>query len=194
MKYHHPSFLWELKRRFDETFDVYDHHLTIYIVTENKYFSQEILRGLIVEAITDALIAPHDTPDGPRQRSLFDTPPEPHLDALKAALLARCDYLEKREILTAGGERFEWRVNCKRMQEIIADVRTAQDVNLALGVMQGDLFISNRLLYKKILRYQGRAFSDRRLRDLMEQLEIEGYVKGNGHLRSYGRDVLCKRQ
>jgi hypothetical protein len=190
MKYHHPSFLWELKRRFDDSFQVYDHHLVIYIVTDNKYFSQEILQGLIIEAITDALITPQGTPDGPRQRSLFDTPPEPHLDALRGALLDRCEYLQKREILTASGERYEWRVDCKALQDIIASVRTSQDAKLALTVIQGDLFVSNRLLYKKILRYQGRAFSERRIRALMAGLEEQELIEGNGHLRTYGRNVL----
>lgn len=190
MKYHHPSFLWEFTRRFDASFDVYDHHLTVYIITENKYFSQEILQGLIIEAITDALITPQGTPDGTRQRSLFDTPPEAHLDALRGALLDRCDYLQKREILTAAGDRYEWRVDCKMLQEMIATIRTEQDAKLALSVIQGDLFISNRLLYKKILRYQGRAFSERRIRALMSELEEQEAIRGNGKLRTYGRNVL----
>ena len=85
MKYHHPSFLWELQRRFDVSFDVYDHHFIIYVVSGNPYFTAELLAELVIEAMLDALITPQGTPDGPRQRSLFDAPPAAHLDALRDA-------------------------------------------------------------------------------------------------------------
>ncbi len=190
MKYHHPSFLWELKRRFDATFDVYDHHFVVYVVTENKYFTQELLQGIVSEAIRDALISPQGTLDGPRSRSLFDAPPATHLDALHSALLSRSDYLQKREIQTAAGDRFEWRVDCRHLQDLISAIRREEDVKLATGMIHGDLFVSNRLLYKKILRYHGRAFSEKRIRELMDRLEELEIVKGNGKLRTYGRDIL----
>jgi hypothetical protein len=190
MKYHHPSFFWEFQRRFDATFDVYDHHFIVYVVTANKYFTAELLIGILIEAITDALIAPQGTPDGPRQRSLFDAPPAPHLDALKIALQEHGGYLQTRTIQTGAGERIEWQIDCQQVQQVIAEVRKVEDAKLAQRLIAGDLFISNRLLAKKFYRYHGRALSEKRIRDIMLTLEMQGIIRGNGHLRTYGRDIL----
>lgn len=190
MKYHHPSFVWELQRRFDASFDVYDHHFIIYVITANKYFTAEILTGIIIEAITDALITPQGTPDGPRLRSLFESPPEPHLDALKNALREHGEICHKRTIQTGAGDRFEWQIDCMAIQRIIADVRKTEDSKLAHDLIAGDLFTSHRLLQKKIYRYYGRAFSDKRIREVMLMLESQGVIRGNGHVRTHGRNVL----
>jgi hypothetical protein len=190
MKFHAPSFVWHLKRRFDITFDVYEHNWTLYLVTDNKYFSQTLLKDLIIEAMTDALDMPLNAPDGVRQRSLLDAPIDTHLDALQAALRERTDYVSFRTISTINGERFEWRVDLRMIQAIVSEVRKAQDVELCKHLIQGDLFVSSRLLEKKILHSVGVAFSDRRLRDALALMEAQGLIKGNGHLRTHGREVL----
>jgi hypothetical protein len=190
MKFHAPSFLWQLKRRFDVSFDVYDHNLIAYILTDNKYFTERICKGLIAEALIDSLDAPLAAPDGPRQRSLLDAPIDTHIGALQAALSDRNDYLAFRLISTVAGERYEWRVDMRRLQEMIADVRRQCDAELCKELIRGDLFISDRLLTKKLLRSVGVAFSDRRIRDVMRSLELQGVIRGNGHLRTMGRDVL----
>lgn len=190
MKYHHPSFLWELQRRFDASFDVYDHHFVIYVVTDNPYCTAEIVAGIVTEAITDALIAPQGAPDGPRQRSLFDAPPAAHLAALQNALKEHGEYLHKRTIQTGAGERIEWQIDGLALQRIIAEIRKAEDAKLAKDLIDGDLFVSNRLLAKKFFHSTGRALSEKRVRDIMLTLEMQGIIRGNGHFRTYGRDVL----
>jgi hypothetical protein len=190
MKYHHPSFLWELQRRFDITFNVYDHHFIVYLITDNKYFTAEILQNIISEALQDALCAPQDPPSRAPCRDLFPTPPRAHLDALHRALCGRDDYLKKRTILTGAGEKFEWQVDCQVIRRIVADVRLAEDVLIALQMIGGDLFVSERLLKQKFWHTHGRALSDHRLREILYALEDAQFVKGNGHTKTYGRDIL----
>jgi hypothetical protein len=189
MKYHHPSFVWELQRRFDASFGFYDHHFIIYVITDNKYFTADILTGIIIEAITDALRTPQGAPDGPQQRSLFDAPPASHLAALQNALRGHGELCQKRTIQTGAGDRFEWQIDCLVIQRVIADVRKAEDSKMAHMMIAGDLFTSYRLLQKKIYCYYGLAFSDKRIRDIMLTLEMQGIIHGNGHLRTYGRDI-----
>lgn len=190
MKFHAPSFLWHLKRRFDVTFDIYDHNWICYLVTDNKYFTEPICKGLVSEALIDALDAPLAAPDGPRQRSVLDAPIDTHLAALLATLHDRSDYVSFRLISTVAGERYEWRIDMRRLQEMIAEVRRQCDTELCKELIRGDLFVSDRLLTKKLLRSVGVAFSDRRIRDVMRSLEMQGVIRGNGHLRTMGRDVL----
>lgn len=190
MKFHLPSFMWQFQRRFDITFDVYAHNWTCYVITENKYFTEGLLKDLLIEALIDALDSPLDAPDGPRQRSLLDAPIDTHIDALQAALRERSEYLSFRTISTSAGERYEWRIDLRTLQTIVSEVRQAQDVELCKRLIRGDIFISDRLLEKKILHTIGVAFSDRRIRDVMHTLEMQGIIKGNGHLRTHGREVL----
>jgi hypothetical protein len=146
----------------------------------------------LIEAVIQSCDAPLDAPDGPRQRSLFDAPPEAHCDALREALAERSDYAEIHHISTEIGERIEYRIKLRMIQDIVIRVRREQDVLIAVKLMQGEIFFSDRLLNLKMRKLYGREFSNRRCRQIMNDLVDMGYCKNNGHLRSAGREVIWK--
>ena len=190
MKMHLPSFKWYFQRQFDANFEVWFHGMTVYVETANRFFTLAILQTIVVTAIMDALDAPLSAPDGPRQRSLLDAPIDTHLDAVQGALREHCNYIQKHTILGPDGERYEWRVDLRQVQQIIIETRRSQDVEMAKTLLQGELFMSDRLLEHHILHRVGVCFSNRRIREITKILVEEGILKNNGNLRTHGREVL----
>jgi hypothetical protein len=190
MKFHSPSFLHYLKAQLDISFDVYAHNWICYVSTSNKYFTREILTELIIDAMVNALDAPLAAPDGPRQRSLLDAPMDTHIDAVGVTLSAHRDYLTKQTISTPAGERYEYRIDLKALRRLIIATRRAQDVEVSKTLLQGEVYMSDRLLEKRFLRFTGIAISNRRAREIMQALVDQGLLKNNGNLRTAGREVL----
>ena len=190
MRFHYPSFQDYFTRLFDESFVVYFHNYNAFITSTNRYFSTEKLKGLVWEAIEKSLDNPYNPPKNARLRSLIDAPIDTHMDALQDALLERETYIEKQSISGGGGEAIVYRVDLKMLERIVIDVRQEQDVELALHLIAGEIFMSDRFLEKKILNTVGVAFSNRRCRLIMHALEEIGAVKKNGNLRTAGREVM----
>lgn len=192
MKFHAPSFVFFLRKRFDVSFDIYTHNWIVYVTTFNKYFTSNMLRNLVSEAMIDALDAPLAAPDGPRRRSVLDAPIDVHIAAVEAALQDRRDYLEKRTISPQeGGERIEFRIFLKRLRDIVIECRKNQDVEVSKHLIAGEVFMSDRLLEKRFLRFTGIAISNRRAREIMQSLVDQGILKNNGNLRTAGREVIA---
>lgn len=192
MKLHPPSVLHYLRTKLDLSFDIFAHNWTIYVYCSQPYFTSRMMQEVIIEAITDALDAPLAAPDGPRRRSVLDAPLGTHLDALAAALSDRCDYLQKRAVLTQeGGRGLEYRIDVKVLRAIMIEVRQTQDRELTKRLIAGEVFVSERLLEKRFLRFTGIAISNRRARFILKDLENEGVIKSNGNLRTAGREVIA---
>lgn len=191
MKFHRPSFLHYLTTLLPERlFSIYAHRWTLHVIPPNRYFTWRLMHEYLTEAVVTSCAAPLDAPDGPRQRSLFDAPPAAHLDALRVALSERSDYAEIHHITTLIGERVEFRIDLKAIQSLVSQVRREQDVNLSIVLMQGEVFMSERLLNLKMRRLYGREISNRRCRQVMAELVTRGLCKNNGNLRTAGREVL----
>ncbi|MGD9125739.1 MAG: hypothetical protein PVH19_00035 [Planctomycetia bacterium] len=190
MRFHQPSLLYYLEQALDASFNLYAHNWTLYVVPPNAFFSWPLMQRYLIEALIQALEAPRGAPDGPQQRSLFESPPEPHCDALRGALAERSDYAEIHHIQTGRGERLEYRINLRLIQEIVIQVRREQDTLIAVKLLQGEIFMSERLLNLKLRRLYGREFSTRRCRQIMHDLVTMGLCKNNGNLRTAGREVM----
>jgi len=192
MKFHLPSFKWYFERQFDYTFDIWFHGWTAYVETRNPFFTQKILTEIVITAITEALDAPLDAPDGPRRRSVLDAPIDTHIDAVQGALSERYEYLQKQTISTEHGERYEWQIDLRSVQRILIETRQTQDVEISKKIIaeHGKFFVSDRLLEKQILHRIGVCFSNRRVREITKALVDEGVLKNNGHLRTHGREVV----
>lgn len=188
---HYPSFRWYFEQQFDKSFLVYFNNWRGYVLTQNKYFTSEKLKYLVIHAVRQAIDAPIGVPDGARRRSLLDVPLETHCDALLDALLDRCDYLEKRVFCDAEiGEKYEWRVNVKMIQDLLIETRKVQDLELGKQLLQGEVFMSDNLMSKKLYHTIGVCFSARRVREITRALTELGYLKNNGKLRTHGREVV----
>lgn len=192
MRYHHPSFMHYFEQKFPIDFCLYAYNWTLYVIPPHDYFSGRLLCQYVTEALIEALEAPLDAPDGPRQRSLFEAPPVPHCEALAGALADSWEYL-----LNAGRihfergeeERIEYRVNLRVIQGIVQDVRRSEDVKLALLMIDGEFFMSDRLLIHKIRQTRGRDIGPRRAREALRGLIELGFCHNNGRLRTAGREV-----
>ena len=188
---HYPSFRWYFQQQFDQSFLVYFNNWRAYVLTQNKYFTKKRLQYLVIHAVRQAIDKPIGTPDGARQRSLLDVPIESHCGALLDALKDRCDYLEKQTICDLEiGEKYEWRVDVKKIQEIIILARQQEDLALGKELLRGEIFMSDNLLQKKIYHTLGVCFSARRVREITRLLTEQGYLKCNGYLRTHGREVV----
>jgi len=190
MRFHQPSFMHYLTQSLDASFNVYAHNWRLYVIPPHKFFTWPLMHTYLIDAVVRSCDAPCDAPDGPRQRSLFEAPPESHLDALRDALSARSDYAEIHHISTETGERLEYRIDLKAIQQLVITVRREQDTRIAMHLLGGEIFMSERLLNLKLRRLYGREFSNRRCRQILHDLEIMGVCKGNGHLRTAGREVV----
>jgi hypothetical protein len=188
---HYPSFRWYFQQQFDQSFLVYFNNWKAYILTQNKYFTSEKLKTLVLQAVERSFDEPIGAPDGARNRSLLDLPLETHCEALLDALRDRCDYLEKRVFSDDEiGEKYEWRVDMKTVQDILIETRKTLDLKLGQTLIQGEVFMSDNLLYKKIYHTVGVCFSARRVREITRGLTERGYLKNNGNLRTHGREVV----
>jgi len=190
MRFHHPSVIYYLEQLLDESFNIYAHRWTLYVIPPNAYCTWPILHEFVIEAVLRSCESPLGSPQGPEARSLFESPPEPHLDALRGALADRSDYAEIHHISTGRGERLEYRINLRMIQDIMIAVRREQDILIAVKLMQGELFMSERLLNLKLRRRYGREISMRRCKQIMNDLVAMGLCKNNGNLRTAGREVL----
>ena len=188
---HYPSFRWYFEQQFDKSFLVYFNNWRGYVLTQNKYFTSERLKYLVIHAVRQAIDEPIGVPDGARKRSLLDVPLETHCDALLDALKDRCEYLEKQTFCDEEtGERYEWRVDVKMIQDLLIAARKVQDFELGKQLLQGEVFMSDNLMSKKLYHTIGVCFSARRVREITRLLTEQGYLKNNGHLRTHGREVV----
>ena len=160
-------------------------------MTQNKYFTQERLQYLVIHAVRQAIDEPLGVPDGARRGSLLDLPIEEHCGALLGTLHDRCEYIEKRVFCDEErGERYEWRVDIKKIQDLIIAIRRQKDLDLGKEMIQGEVFMSDHLMHKKIYHTFGVYFSARRVREITRGLTDLGYLKNNGALRTHGREVM----
>jgi hypothetical protein len=188
---HYPSFKWYFEQQFDRSFLVYFNNWRAYVLTQNKYFTSERLKYLIIHAVRQAIDEPLGQPDGARKRSLLDVPLEEHCDALLDALKDRCDYIGNRVYFDEEiGNRYEWIVDVKKIQDLIIEVRRQQDLELGKQLLQGEIFMSDNLMGKKLYHTIGIYFSARRVREITRTLTEQGYLKTNGYLRTHGREVV----
>jgi hypothetical protein len=88
------------------------------------------------------------------------------------------------------GERYEWRVDIKKIQNLIIEIRRTKDIDLGKEMIQGEIFMSDNLLHKKIYHAIGVCFSARRVREITRGLTEQGFLRNNGNLRTHGREVM----
>lgn len=149
------------------------------------------MKYLVIHAVRQAIDEPIGKPDGARKRSLIDVPIETHCDALLDALKDRGDYIEKQTFIDQEtGERYEWRVDVKKIQDLIIAIRREKDLELGKELIKGEIFMSDNLMHKKIYHTIGICFSARRVREITRGLTEQGYLKNNGYLRTHGREVV----
>jgi hypothetical protein len=191
MHFHFPSFWFQFERRFGAGFDVYHHNLTIYIVTQDAAFTRHQLMDIITDALLASLQDPLAAPHRPTWKPDIIAGPLPgHLDALADALLYRCDFVACGSIQTAAGEMQEYRIDVRALERIVIEVRKAADVKLGRQILQGELVTSINLMTQRIYHQFGRAFAEKRVREMLKTLEQQGVIHGNGNLRTRGRDVI----
>lgn len=190
MRFHYPSFKQYFEGKFDDSFNLYNHNWRYHVIPPNKYFSTSLLQELVTEALIESLESPVDPLNSAQHRSLFVAPPVAHVEALQKAMLDRTDYIEKGAILTGVGERIEYRIDLQIIQYLVIEIRREQDVEMALQILPGEIWVSDRGLEERIYRMYGRRFSNRRCRDILHALEEQGVIKNNGKLRTFGREVL----
>lgn len=190
MRFHYPSFTQYFERKFDESFNLYVHNWRYHVIPSNPYFTQSLLQGLVTEAVIESLESPVGTLNSSQRRSLFVAPPVAHIEALKEVMRDRTDYIEKATIMTGVGERVEYKIDLQVIQHLVIEIRRAQDVLMAIQILPGEIWVSDRGLEERIYRMYGRRFSNRRCRDILHTLEEQGVIKNNGKLRTFGREVL----
>jgi len=190
MKFHYASFVHYFTRQFDVSFNVYAHNWILRLIPPNPYFTWKLMQEYTIKALVESLEDPLCPPDGPRQRSLFEAPPVPHIEALELALYRRTNYAEIHQIQTGAGERREYRIFMKVLRAIVIEVRDEQDVALAVKLLPGEVCMSDRLLMEKIKRVHGREFSKGRCQHIMNMLVKMNCCENNGSLRFAGREVL----
>lgn len=190
MHFHFPSFWFQFERRFGLGFNVYHHNLIIYVVT-SEAFNRHQLLNIISDALLDALQHPLAEPQRRTWRPDIITGPLPgHLDALENALLYRCDFVAESTIKTAAGEMLEYRIDVRQLEQVLIAVRKAEDAKLGRQVLHGEIFTSINLMQLQIYQKYGRAFGEKRVRQMLDTLEDQGVIHGNGNLRTKGRDVV----
>lgn len=187
MTFHYPSFVFHLERKFDLSFDVYAHNWIAHVITGNMYFTLSLVQGMVIEALLESLMC---APDGSPYYSLTNPPLETHLEALRRALLGSQAYLDKGTVFTGAGERIDYRIDLRLLQHLVIQIRKEQDVALAAKLLPGEIFMSDRLLCKKIHHTIGVNFPLKRCQDIMHMLADLGYVENNGNIRYCGREVL----
>lgn len=178
------------EQKFPVDFNIYAYNWTLHVIPPHPYFSGHYLCQYITKALIEALETPLDAPDGPRERSLFEAPPVPHCEALADALADSWEYLlNTGRLHTERGERLEYKLNLRVIQGIVQDVRRSEDVKLALLMIAGEFFMSDRLLIHKIRHTRGRDIGPRRAREALRGLVELGFCQNNGRLRTAGREV-----
>lgn len=193
MRFHYPSFLYYFEQYLPQDFSWFHHNGLIHLYTHNPYIRISALQELTAQVVERSLDEPLDAPRGPRERSLLDAPIDKHSEALKVALLVRKDYLQYQgKQPVQGGERsiYGYLIDLGQVQQILIEVRREEDVKLAMLLIEGEIFMSDRLLEKKILYTIGVAFSNRRIREITSELVKRNILKSNGRLRTHGREVM----
>lgn len=190
MIFHFPSFSYYFAQQFDDSFNIYFYNLFLYVIPPNRYFSAALLGEFVTDAMVKMVEDPLLPPSGPRARSLFESPPEPHCLALREALSLSWDYLyDYRVFESEAGERGEYRVNLRVLRGIVQDVRLSEDVKRAERLLDGEFFVSERGLVIKGLRHDGRDIGRYRSARVIKGLEELEYYRRNGNLRTLGREI-----
>jgi len=191
-KFHYPSFKWYVSQRLRSLcVSFYIRNWYLFVLSYDEDFTRGELQDIIIGCVLASIDAPQGAPDGARLGALIDAPLAAHCGALEDALLVRKDYLVKRDIRSADGiTGEEFIVNLRKLNQIVVEVRQRKDLDLVTALIKGDKTISYRGLQDK-LRYRfGVYFSDRRIRRIMQNLDKRGKTATNGHLRTYGRDII----
>lgn len=191
MRFHIPSFLEYLKNGLPHDVAMMHHHYICYIVSLYP-LRKDFLQDVVCRAVVHTFESPLAPPDGPEERSLIGGLLDQHRGALENALHDQDTYLQ---IIKQDGEntrekRHEYRIDINALRDILRTIRLQHDASLVLNLIQNDFFVSTRYLEKKIYLTTGKAFSRRRIDDVLHELEKQGYVKNNGYRKTYGREVL----
>jgi len=191
-RFHYPSFKWYVSQRLRSLcLSFYIRNWYLFVLSYDEDFTQGELQDIIIECILASIDAPQGAPDGARRGALIDAPLAAHCDALEDTLLVRKDYLEKRKVESSDGVTGEeFIVNLRKLNQIVVEVRQRKDLDLVTELIEGDKTISYRGLHDKLKYRLGVYFSVQRIRRIMKNLDKRGKTAPNGHLRTYGRDVI----
>lgn len=192
MKFHIPSFLHYIHVGLPQDVAMVHHHYIIYLVSFYP-LRQDFLQELICRAVIDTFETPLGTPDGTEERSLIEGLLDTHQETLCETLYDLNTYLTKitKHAPRAGEKiRHEYQIDLREIMRIVKEVRLNEDLSLIWDLIRNDYFVSIRLLEKKIFINTGKAFSKRRISEALTELERQNLVKSNGHLRTYGREVI----
>ena len=196
MRFHSPSFLHYLE--FGLPLDVaFMHHRNTVYVLAKAPLRVEFLQELVAETVQRSILEPVGTLTQTEERSLFSTPPEPHVEALCQALLKDREYIRKTQVKRGegGGEgtRYEYQIDLAAVNRIVQRVRLEEDARLVRSLIAGDAFTSIRIARKKVNLAIGRDFSKVRLEKALKHLEMLGVLARpkKNRLQSIGREVVA---
>ena len=192
MRFHLPSFFEYLKNGLPHDVGIMHHHYVCYIMS--VYPLQTVfLQECVIRAVVQTFEAPLAPLHGPEERSLIGGLLDQHRAALEGALREQNTYLHIIKYdgdVTGEKPRYEYRVDINVLLSLLKDIRLQHDAALVKDLIQEDFFVSSRYLEKKIFLTTGQAFSRRRIDEVLHELEKQGYIKNNGHSKTYGREVL----
>lgn len=192
MRFHIPSFLYYLRNIIPYNVGFLHHHYVVYLVA---YFPlrQDFLKDAVIQACIRMYETPIGTPDGPEQRSVIEGLLDQHRETLEQTLYDLNTYLKtlRKEPRQPGEKRkYEYRIDLLELQDLLRNIRLQEDLKLIGDLIQDDFFVSIRYLEKRLFQETGKAFSARRITESLKQLEQQGRILNNGHIRTYGREVI----
>lgn len=199
MRLHLPSFMNALRRFLPFEVNYYRHKYTLFLVPVEGHLSTSVIQDVIADSVIFSVKHLEGALTPSEQKTLFETPFESHLAALKTALHETASYVRRyvreRE-QTDTGERnyYEYQVNLWTVHEILVNVRTRQDALLIQQHIGYFDAVSLRMMRGYLLRFTGYDFSQRRLTEALNLLEQQGHVKQTKQTRhTVGREVVHKR-
>lgn len=140
---------------------------------------RDFLYGTVIDTLFVTLI---DPPPGTLRDTLIDTL-ETLENYVKISQLTHMSETGERQTL------FEYQIDINRLQGLVNRVVLCEEMCDALTLIEQDDFVSVRLLRDK-MQMTGRNVSQRRAALILEALEQEGYIHGNGLIRTRGREVV----
>jgi hypothetical protein len=194
MRFHIPSFLHYLECSLPLDIAVLHHHYVVYLFSQTPVkldFLQAVIADTVIRSCCDPIGALTET----EKQSVLKTPPATHLETLSETLLGEKTYLSftRQPPGEGGGEvRYEYRVNLRKLQQLIQAVRLQEDVKLIRRLIQGDYYTSLRLLAHKVYFNTGRVFSRKRLETAVLYLETQGILTRDDQVRTEGRRIVCQ--
>ena len=197
MRFHLPSFLHYLSVGLPPDI-AYFHHNHLVRLLASFPVKQEMLQALLKDVILSAVRCPLGTPTRTEEESLFETPPDAHMQTLADTLDAQgvSVVFGGKSLLREGrGARtiYEYRIDTRAIHACVTQVRFACDVSLVLKMLEGNYYVSLRMLRGYIKCKTGYVLSNRRLTPVLEHLEHEGVLKKGRNVQYCGRAVVSKR-